>query len=930
MDLSYLKSLRYDFNSSSFYMNGDEFKIYAHKDEFLNNHILKTKLFFDRFINKDIINNFYNTFVKYKFIDKSLSLENFYDIIYKFIEFHDIGKISFSFQINKLNKDTNIAYNQKNILNKHHLTDSLNFIQSHHSLMGSLLFMEYYFKEYGENFIKKNLILFSFAYSIYSHHTKIKDILPFDEFIYDIDSNDKVATLFIFSHFLFGCFIGYDNFQNQNFAVDKIKEVNSSDFSFFYSYIFSLLILSDSLASRYYNYSIDDIPFDKWNNRIDNNLKAKMNQFWNDIEYNKNISDNLNINNKPNSINDLRRNMLIEASINMQNTLKNNSSKIFFLNMPTGGGKTNTSMKLALDVINLANIDRIVYAMPFVNIIEQNYDIIKDSFCLDEDNNEIRKIYSGTETIYLDEKTIEIAKRDDYFDFPVICTTFVTLFDSIIKNNKKYKYKLSALSNSVIILDEVQSLPLKNWVSLYYLINEISDKYNIYFIIMSATLPKFEELNLGDYSNFKYNETYLLKNPKFYFDHKFFNRNKLINFLNKSVDDENDLENYLLNVLKENFSISFNSGLFVLNTVRSSKLIFDILSKYKDEFNFDIDLLNSSILPFQKQKIIYKVNNLDKMSRYILVSTQSIEAGVDVSFDFVVRDFAILDSIEQVRGRCNRSNELDTKFSKEGIKGRVYLIKLFEGNKPIYEHIYDNLDFKTRIKWTNELLKRDLNYNYVNILNYYRFLSEDINRILDENDENFILSDRENIKNWNHSIFSKLNDKNYGINIINNKLRQYACFIEANVNIFVDDEISFNYENCNILELTKQFKKLSPSKFVFSLKELIFIKEISNNWKIIEENTINGKQLLEYYKFCKVNSSSLNQKLLTRIEFSSIINKFTINIALNDKELEDEICILENIDYFYVIPTNKIGEDEDSLYSMKTGFNYNSDLIKIL
>jgi len=85
--------------------------------------------------------------------------------------------------------------------------------------------------------------------------------------------------------------------------------------------------------------------------------------------------------------------------------------------MPTGGGKTNTSMKLALDILKNTDINRVIYAMPFINIIEQNYDVVKDNFGLNEDKNEIRKIYSASESIFpyvSDEDKSDIIMKDNF------------------------------------------------------------------------------------------------------------------------------------------------------------------------------------------------------------------------------------------------------------------------------------------------------------------------------------------------------------------------------------------------------------------------------------------------------------------------------------------------------------------------------------
>ena len=146
-----------------------------------------------------------------------------------------------------------------------------------------------------------------------------------------------------------------------------------------------------------------------------------------------------------------------------------------------------------------------------------------------------------------------------------------------------------------------------------------------------------------------------------------------------------DFIEYLWDIIQKNFNQGFTKGLMVFNTIKSSRLVFEKLSEFMEDKlwedesldwgDVEIDLLNSSLMPSTKREIISKINNFDDNQKYILISTQSIEAGVDVSFDFVVRDFAIIDSIEQVRGRCNRSRELNKRFNDEFIKGNVYLTK---------------------------------------------------------------------------------------------------------------------------------------------------------------------------------------------------------------------------------------------------------------
>ena len=427
-------------------------------------------------------------------------------------------------------------------------------------------------------------------------------------------------------------------------------------------YIYSLLIVSDVFASDKFDSSVGEVKKIAFNNRIDSFLYDKMNHSFYNISYNMGLNyekyvDNLN---DIADINLLRKQMLLESSKNLLDQLSNN--RVFFLHMPTGGGKTNTSMKLALDIIGNTDANRIIYAMPFINIIEQNFDVISKSFGLSEDEGEIRKIYSGSETIF-DEKDDDfkhhILLNDDFFNYPVICTTFVSLFNSIIKNNKKLKFKLSSLANSVIILDEIQSLPLKNWNSLYYIINELAENYNIYFIIMSATLPNFDKLKLDSNTDFSYSNISLIDNPTKYFNHYLFDRTEIKGDMKSFEFNEDSYEEfmeYLWTIIQKNFNQGYNKGLMVFNTIKSSRLVFDKLSEFIEEkqcaddsldlSGLEINLLNSSLMPSTKREIISRINNLDDDKKYILISTQSVEAGVDVSFDFVVRDFAIIDSIE--------------------------------------------------------------------------------------------------------------------------------------------------------------------------------------------------------------------------------------------------------------------------------------------
>lgn len=930
--------LRFNPISSSIFncnLKNDELKIYAHPNELLIDHIQKTKYVFNNLKDDNVLLNFYNYFINEGYL--SLSFEEFSEILTDFIFYHDIGKLSLSFQIKRLNKTNPIVKNEQLKFLSNYNLNRLDYFEENHSFSGSLLFLS----KYKTIFEKNSLFILLLAYSIFGHHSSLKDVYANSEFTYNFSNKDinTISLLLLFLDIaninqIEHCEFDQRFFQSMQNLITDNKTPDDSVFSFFYNYIYSLLISSDVLASREYNRSIDNVEKINFNNRITEDLKLKMKKSFFNVEYNQNILNKSHLKDltEVDDINVLRQNMLLESSYNLKKHV--NSNKIFSLNLPTGGGKTNTSMKLALDLLESTTANRIIYAMPFINIIEQNYDIICDNFNLIEEESEIRKIYSATETIFndkSDEFKSKIILQDSFFNYPVICTTFSTFFDSILRVRKGYKFKVSALTNSIVILDEVQSLPLRNWTSLYYLINEISEKYNIYFIVMSATLPKFNELRLDSENNMdNYNEISLISRPENYFDHYLFNRTKINGKIKEFyVQNEDEIQEYLFNIIFSNFNEGYNKGLIVLNTIKSSKLIYDLL---KDNNDFEIDLLNSSLLYNVKQRIIYKINNMnnDSSKKYILISTQSIEAGVDVSFDFVIRDFAILDSIEQVRGRCNRSRELNKDDPYK--KGNIYLINLKDKKKYIHEYIYDDNEINSRILETRNLFDKCEEYKYKDILKYYSSVSNDINNLEDIKEENFNFNDRNNIYFWNNLEYLKL-QSHEGIHIIYNDLNQYSIFIPINMNILHESTEFIDFENISEGDLINIYKN-NPKNFVFTLKELEFLKiiEETTDYSFINDDCIDGVELIEYYKeIINEYSQDINSLKILQKEFSSILYKFMVNLNINNYEIDEKIRIeFEKIGYFYIMDKKYIGDDEDKIYSVENGLNQIPKIVEIL
>jgi CRISPR-associated endonuclease/helicase Cas3 len=452
------------------------------------------------------------------------------------------------------------------------------------------------------------------------------------------------------------------------------------------------------------------------------------------------------------------------------------------------------------------------------------------------------------------------------------------------------------LSNSVIILDEIQSLPPEYWPEFNFLINELAEKLNIYFIIMSATVPSLEKLKQTRGQDPKYEKEvcYLIENPDKYFSK--FKRNEIRTKELPSFDisdsgGETKLKGYLKKICEANFAKGGNHGLIVLNTVLTSQIVFDIISELSKEYDWktDIMLLNSTFLPIQKRDIIKKINNLQDDDGTILVSTQSVEAGMDISFNFVIRDFAILDSIEQVRGRCNRH--------KENESGNVYLIKIKRGKKYDYTKIYDGW----RIEKTQEaLMNKNLQYDFHAIEGYYDKAVEYINNELMDS---LRLTSADNLKCWNMLKFEESNSPRnrekpvFHVDVIEENQNSFSFFVET--------EAPVGHFTERVIDYTRK-------------------KQDESGIKLLSNGKILGAGIIDYYamELKRLKNGDFTAKKLFEREMSSILSKFMFSAVLNvDKEALDVLFGDEKVGYFYVISEERVGKDLEKWYSIDRGLN---------
>jgi len=383
-----------------------------------------------------------------------------------------------------------------------------------------------------------------------------------------------------------------------------------------------------------------------------------------------------------------------------QETLAGNISlneRIYSLNLPTGLGKTLSAFSFALKLKEeLKTNSRIIYTLPFLSIIDQNSDVFESVIKANDikpDSNIFLRHHHLSEIFYKkgdtefepDEAKILI----EGWNSEIIVTTFVQLFHTLISNKNRGIRKFHRLSNSIIILDEIQSIPIKYWLLLKTILREISEVLNIYIIFATATEPLI----------FDREETKCLVNRDSYFSS--LNRVLLIPRLAQAIT---------LNDLCDYFNLTDGrSYLFIFNTITAAK---DFYSLIKDK-RIARTYLSTHITPKER---LERIKDIKEGKYKVVVATQMVEAGVDIDFDVVVRDFAPLDSINQASGRCNRNGNN---------KGSVYIVMLEDDNGRKYaSYIYDSvlLNITQKILSNKEVIKEN---EFLQIIeNYYKETKE--------------------------------------------------------------------------------------------------------------------------------------------------------------------------------------------------------------
>ena len=425
-----------------------------------------------------------------------------------------------------------------------------------------------------------------------------------------------------------------------------VKEKSIENF-YLINYLFSLLIEADKLdASETTIYN--RVPIES--QLVTNFLATKE----------PHISDSLRTDVRNQVLSHLKENSILEQ-------------KLFTLTAPTGVGKTLTALDFALKLkkrVPELEKAQIIYALPFINIIEQGLDVYQEVFqpiySSDTEGVRILAHYQYADVFGNKEKEletdVEIGYRQkvmelDTWQSDITITSFVQFFHTLIGYRNKILKKFSHLAGSIIILDEVQTIRLEQLpligASLYYLTKFL----NARVIMMTATKPKMMDLAL---EHILANEGVKELKPlelltNYESTYKQYQRTQIVPLLDKKLESE---EEFVITVFANKWKEG-ESCLIVVNKVLRCLNLFEIIQGFLKKKNLSekhpIYCLSTNIIPFDRQKRIEKIkSDLKEGKKPILVATQVVEAGVDLDFDKGFRDLGPIDSIVQVAGRINR------------------------------------------------------------------------------------------------------------------------------------------------------------------------------------------------------------------------------------------------------------------------------------
>ena len=329
---------------------------------------------------------------------------------------------------------------------------------------------------------------------------------------------------------------------------------------------------------------------------------------------------------------------------------------LFSLTVPTGGGKTLSSLAFALRHACTHGHKRIIYVIPFTSIIEQNADVFRDVFSHLICEGFPDPVLEHHSAVDAEMETVESRLAAENWDAPLVVTTSVQFYESLFSHRASRCRKLHNMARSVIILDEAQKIPVNYLHSCLAALRELTSHYGCSVVLCTATQPALH--HRADFPIGLKGVREIVEDPRALYTA--FKR-VAVRDLGSLGDDE------LAGLLAHE-----RAALCIVNTRRHARELFGRLETEGDAVH-----LSAAMTPAHRSEILQEVRRrLMEGSGCRVISTQLVEAGVDLDFPVVYRSLAGLDSLVQAAGRCNRNGRM--------VRGITYLFRSEHGREEVF------------------------------------------------------------------------------------------------------------------------------------------------------------------------------------------------------------------------------------------------------
>jgi len=574
-----------------------------------------------------------------------------------------------------------------------------------HSTAGA----KYIFEKYGKSTDKfERFTAQIIALGICSHHGGLIDCIGMDGqdvFFKRINPEKEIYYQESLQGFRHECLLSEKLDDRFHKAVDEVKTFNEKNKSragisgeeitftrgMLTRYLLSCVIDADRFDSFCFEDNIvtkdtQKIAVEKWK-KLAENLEESLNE----IPINCDIDK-------------LRK----EISLSCK-TFGRKAGGIYRLNVPTGGGKTLSSLRYALAHAAEWNKERIFYVIPYTTIIDQNAKVIRKALHADDLILEHHSNLIYEDPLENDESITDADEGQNYrllterWDSPIILTTTVQMLNTLFLGKTGSVRRMHNLANSIIIFDEVQTIPVKCLRMFNAALNFLSEICGTTIILCTATQPKLDKVN----------PPIRLSAPADMVSVDFgkFRRTNVCDERLQNGYSAPELAEFVIDKLKNNEKI-----LVILNTKTAVKKLYAHLSAQKmSDFTTYKDLslyyLSTNLCPAHRRKRLKIIKDDLKITNHpmICVSTQLIEAGVDISFDCVIRSTAGIDSIAQAAGRCNRNGDVQCRdvFIINSSDEKLSGLKDIDLGKKSAEHVLSDFA-KNPAGFDNDILSQKI------------------------------------------------------------------------------------------------------------------------------------------------------------------------------------------------------------------------------